>query len=122
MVATRVALGIDVRLFVICTLDHNGTGGDVEGLFNRLCDPAAALLVIDNPIDNDLDAVFVFFIELWKLVQCIDYTVYTNTHKPCLGILLGNMSEFTLFLRNDRCEDDESLCFTDLENLVNDRL
>ncbi len=122
MVDTCVTLAIGVSFFTINIVDFNYPVSYFECLLDRLRNTTQLCRAHGNAVDDDLNVVFIFFIERREFVESIHDTVYPCTGKSKSGVLLWNMGEFSFFILHYRRQNHHFRAFGKLHDFVNDSL
>ncbi len=81
---------------------------NIKRLFNRLSQTRPAVVIVDDTINDDFDSVFVIFVELRELIQCIDDSVDPGASKTNALVLLRDMLESTLLVNDDWLQNHQS--------------
>ncbi len=95
--------------------------GDFEGLFDGLDEPATAVLVVDQAVDDDLNAVAVAFVERRELVKSVDDTVDAGAGKAGPLKLFWDVLKGTLLINHNRRQDHQTRPAGRRDDLIDDR-
>src|SRR3990167_3390608 len=106
MINTGVTETVVTVAIFISIMNRQQTISHIKSLLHALGQSPFTIFVIDQPINYQLDGMFVFFIKFRKFVESVNYAIPSNPGKAGLLILGWNVLKSAFFIYDNRRKND----------------